>query len=86
MHACAGGATAAAAGGDGAGGAGGEEGEEEAPQKFESEVGVNTEAGTVLFKAKSKFLHFVKVGGWGIKLQLYHITTACGCCAWAVTN
>mmetsp|Transcript_16294 Transcript_16294/g.35220 ORF Transcript_16294/g.35220 Transcript_16294/m.35220 type:complete len:424 (+) Transcript_16294:29-1300(+) len=56
--------SAAAPAPGGAGGAQGDEGEdaaeEEAPAKFESEVGVSEEAGTVLFKTKAKFMHLVK--------------------------
>ena len=36
-----------------------EGGEEEQPQKFESEVAVSEEAGSILFKAKSKFSHLL---------------------------
>eukprot|EP00798_Chlamydomonas_sp_ICE-L_P030164 gene30164-35144_t len=36
--------------------------EDDAPAKFESELEVNEGAGTVVFKAKSKFFHFVKDG------------------------
>ncbi|KAG1680940.1 hypothetical protein FOA52_009899 [Chlamydomonas sp. UWO 241] len=50
----------AAAGG---GGGGAEEGDDEAPQKFESEVEVNADSGSVLFKAKAKFNHLVKEAG-----------------------
>jgi hypothetical protein len=43
-------------------GAGAEEGEgeEEAPQKFESEVAVNEESGSIAFKGKAKFSHLAK--------------------------
>ena len=38
------------------------DGEEERPQKYESEVAMSDEAGTVVFRYKSKFFHMVKDG------------------------
>lgn len=40
--------------------AGEEEGEEEGPQKFESEIVANEDAGKVHYKSKSKMMHFKK--------------------------
>jgi hypothetical protein len=37
-----------------------DEGDDEGPKKFESEVAVSEEAGSIAFKAKAKFSHLVK--------------------------